>query len=239
MNYLRNKSLAGAISQILRPLIPVLLRNGIAYHRFEEIIRKAYVDEAIANAQQNNDHPTISSVSAETGIPRKKIRRLSHSKLSDDKHPGQKHDLALNLIKAWLNDPRFSFAKGKPRVLLIDSSENSFSSLVNYYAGEIPSGDMLKLLKTLNCVQVDNGLVYLLSNAYETGSVDPEDFICIPGMDTSELIRTIEHNRNIIDASHKFQRNLFNQWLEEDKLAEYREYLLKHSQALLEETETT
>ena len=148
-----NKLLTNAIGQIMRPLIPILLRNGIAYDRFEKIVRKAYVDQAIAKAQRKNHQATISSVSAETGISRKKIKRLSNNELSD-----------------------------------IENHE--------------------ELIRTL-------------------------------GKDTCEPINSFNSNQNIIDASHWFQRKVFNPGLDQDRLAEYREYLLRQSQALLEETELT
>ncbi len=59
-----NKILTTAIRQILRPLARILLRNGIACGTFEEMVRKAYVDEAFAQAKRNATKATISSISA-------------------------------------------------------------------------------------------------------------------------------------------------------------------------------
>ena len=81
-----NKTLTTAISQILRPLVRILLRNGISCGTFEEMVRKAYVDEAFAQAQRINTKATISSVSAETGLSRKEVKRLHELELSDSEN---------------------------------------------------------------------------------------------------------------------------------------------------------
>ena len=51
--------------KILRPLVRVMLRNGVACGSFEELVRKAYVDEAFAIGKKNQLKTTVSSVSAQ------------------------------------------------------------------------------------------------------------------------------------------------------------------------------
>lgn len=64
-----------AATKILRPLVRVMLRNGIACGSFEEILRKAYVDEAFILAEEEGKS-TTSAVSAKTGLSRKEVKRL-------------------------------------------------------------------------------------------------------------------------------------------------------------------
>ena len=237
MNDSSNKLLTAAIGQILRPLARILLRNGIACGSFEEMVRKAYVDEAFAQAHRNNSKATISSVSAETGLSRKEVKRLTETELSDSKNTEQKYNRAIRVISGWLNDPRFAYEEGNPRALSMDSSENSFSRLVKHYSGDIPTKAMLKLLEASNCVEVKDGLVHLVRNAYVPGS-DPEEIIRILGKDTAELISTIDHNLTTDDASKWFQRKVSNPRVDAEKLHEFREYSRKRSQALLEDMDS-
>ncbi|MBL4711441.1 MAG: hypothetical protein JKX75_02890, partial [Gammaproteobacteria bacterium] len=59
-----NSLLTECALKILRPLIRVMIRNGVSSGNFEELVRKAYVDEAFLNNKLKN---TISSVAAQTG----------------------------------------------------------------------------------------------------------------------------------------------------------------------------
>jgi hypothetical protein len=232
-----NKMLTAAIGQILRPLARILLRNGIACGSFEEMVRKAYVDEAFAQARRNNTKPTISSVSAETGLSRKEVKRLHETELGDSQNTEQKYNRAIRVISGWLNDPRFAYEEGNPKALSLDSAESSFADLVKHYSGDIPTKAMLKLLEASNCVEVKDGLVHLVRNAYVPGS-DPEEIIRILGNDTSELINTIDHNLTADEESKWFQRKVSNHRISTDKLTKFRKYSRKRSQSLLEELDS-
>ena len=234
MDTASNKILTATIGQILRPLVRILLRNGIACGSFEEMVRKAYVDEAFAQAQRSRTKATISSVSAETGLSRKEVKRLHELELSDSENTEQKYNRSIRVISGWLNDPRFSYEEGNPRTLPLDGNENSFAALVKQYSGDIPTKAMLKLLESSNCVEVKDKLVHLVRNAYVPGN-DPEEIIRILGNDTSELINTIDHNLTSEGEAKWFQRKVSNPQLRTEQLTEFKEYSRKRSQALLED----
>ena len=229
-----NKILTTSISQILRPLVRILLRNGISCGSFEEMVRKAYVDEAFAQAQRNNSKATISSVSAETGLSRKEVKRLTEADLSDSKNTEQKYNRAIRVISGWLNDPKFAYKEGNPRALSLDSSDASFANLVKQYSGDIPTKAMLNLLESSDCVEIKDGQVHLVRNAYVPGS-DPEEITRILGKDTSQLINTIDHNLTADEASKWFQRKVSNTRVATDAVPEFKEFSRKRSQTLLEE----
>jgi hypothetical protein len=233
-----NKILTTAIRQILRPLVRILLRNGIACGSFEEMVRKAYVDESFATARRNNAKATISSVSAETGLSRKEVKRLTELDLSDAQETEQKYNRAIRVISGWLNDPRFAYEEGNPKALALDSSPDSengtFANLVKHYSGDIPTKAMLNLLEASRCVEVKDGHVHLVRNAYVPGN-DPEEIIRILGKDTNQLINTIDHNLTADDELKWFQRKVSNPRVRADALAEFRDFSRKRSQTLLEE----
>ena len=236
-----NKILTTAVRQILRPLVRILLRNGIACGSFEEMVRKAYVDEAFAQAQRSKTKATISSVSAETGLSRKEVKRLTETDLTDSSSTEQKYNRAIRVISGWLNDPRFAYAEGNPRALTLDSGldsdDGSFASLVKHYSGDIPTRAMLNLLESSECVEVKDGLVHLVRNAYVPGN-DPEEIIRILGKDTNQLINTIDHNLTADEKSKWFQRKVSNPRVRADALDEFREFSRKRSQTLLEELDS-
>ena len=62
--------------RILKPLVRILLRNGIAYGTFADLARKIYVDTGFEEAERRNQKQTVSNVSIITGINRKEVSRL-------------------------------------------------------------------------------------------------------------------------------------------------------------------
>ncbi|MCW8956567.1 MAG: DUF6502 family protein [Gammaproteobacteria bacterium] len=158
--------LANAVVKILRPLVRILLRNGFSVGHFEELARKAFVDEAFAEAHRHGNKATVSSVSAQTGLSRKEVKRLNELDDPKQSDSGQKYNRAIRVISGWLNDPRFVTEEGVARVLPAEGDDHSFARLVKDYSGDIPTRAMLNLLETAGSVETVDGHVYLVSQQY-------------------------------------------------------------------------
>jgi len=222
-----------AASKILSPLVRVMLRNGVACGSFEEIVRKAYVDEAFILAGQEGK-ATISAVSAKTGLSRKEVKRLTEIELDADNDNAQKYNRAIRVISGWMNDLRFSSEDGVPRVLEMEGSEKAFSELVKDYSGDIPTRAMFDLLEKSGCVEKHNGNVHLVSHAYVPGN-DPIDVINILGTDSHELMETVIYNMGCKAQKRKFQRKVSTDKLDTAHVNEFKKYASRRSQSLLED----
>ncbi len=225
-----------AASKILRPLIRVMLRNGIACGTFEELVRKAYVDEAFQLAKSQGK-VTISAVSAQTGLSRKEVKRISELQSSATNGNSQKYNRAVRVISGWMNDSRFVSKEGVARALSLESGDNSFASLVKDYSGDIPTKAMLDVLVKSGCVEQQDGKVYLVSHAYVPGN-DPGDIINILGADSSELMNSIIFNMSCEPEQRRFQRKVSNANLASCHLEAFQKYSNRRSQALLEELDS-
>ena len=87
--------------KILRPLVRVMLRNGMSCGSFEELVRKAYIDEAFDADKRNQLKATISSVSAQTGLSRKEVKRLSELKNTQYSDIEQKYNRGIRVISGY------------------------------------------------------------------------------------------------------------------------------------------
>ncbi|MBW2237417.1 MAG: hypothetical protein JRG85_18770, partial [Deltaproteobacteria bacterium] len=67
-----------AIRTLLRPLVRILLRNGVPFRAFAEHAKKAYVDVALAELAVEDRKPSLSRASVITGLTRKEVSRLAH-----------------------------------------------------------------------------------------------------------------------------------------------------------------
>ncbi len=224
-----------AVLRMLRPLVKILLRNGIAYGTFTELAKKLYVDVAFEEFSEQGKKQTTSRVSAMTGLTRKEVKRIRDLS-NDDEMAGvdQRYNRAIRVISGWVNDERFLTKNGKPAVLQLEDSENSFAALARDYSGDIPTQAMLATLIAAGSVEKTPTGVKLINHAY-VPSDDPVDKLAILGTDVSELITTIDHNLRTTDKKQlHYQRKVSNNTIPADALPAFRSLSAKQAQALLE-----
>ena len=229
-----HKTLNAAVFKLLRPLVRVLLRHGMAYGSFAELARKAYVEEGFEHTAASGKRPTVSSVSALTGLTRKETKRLREIDVVDDASSSQRYNRAIRVVSGWTNDGRFQTGAGAPAVLPREGDEGSFSALVKEYSGDIPPAAMLSVLRDSGTVEVDDHGVTLHARAY-VPSATPAEKLDILGTDVAELIDTIGHNLQAEPAERYFQRKVSNVLVHPEAVPVFRELAARKSQQLLEE----
>lgn len=228
------QTLSHALLILLRPLVRILLRNGIAYGSFAELIKKTYVDVAFDAFAPPGKKQTISRVSALTGLTRKEAKRLHELEQPTGSRSEQRYNRAVRVISGWVNDPQFQDAHGRPAPLPVEGEAASFAALVKKYSGDVTTQSMLAVLSAASSVATEGGRVRLIQHAYVPGK-DPVEKLHILGTDVGELIATIDHNLAAADGDLRFQRKVSNQRVRVDAIPEFRALSAEQAQALLEE----
>lgn len=228
------QTLSRAILTLLRPLVRILIRNGIAYGSFAELAKKTYVDVAFEDFAPEGKKQTISRVSALTGLTRKEARRLHELEDTDACSSEQRYNRAVRVISGWVNDPRFQDAEGKPDALPIEGSDKSFAELVREYSGDMTTQTMLSVLTTAGSVEKADDRLKLVRRAYLPGN-DPTEKLNILGKDSAELIATIDHNLTTPEDRLHFQRKVSSYRVRPDAVDAFRAMAAKKSQLLLED----
>ena len=227
------QTLAHALLTLLKPLVRILLRNGIAYGSFAELAKKTYVDVAFEAFAPEGKKQTVSRASAITGLTRKESKRLRELRTPDAGSSEQRYNRAVRVISGWLNDPRFLDAAGQPAELPVDGEDASFAALVKKYSGDVTTRAMLAVLEAASSVEQTETGIKLIEHAYLPGK-DPREKLAILGSDTAELIETIDHNLVAADDKRRFQRKVSNQRVRAEALPAFRALSTEKSQALLE-----
>ncbi len=229
-----NKLLAAAVSRLLRPLVKLLLRNGVAYGTFAELARKTYVDVAFQQHPGSNKRPTASSVAALTGLTRKETKRLRELDGAESIIADERYNRSVRVISGWLNDSSFHDAAGAPARLSLNDGDNSFAALVKQYSGDIPYSAMLSVLQMAKSIHCADGQVELLQHAFIPEG-DTGDKINILGADVAELIDTIDHNLTSPADDLRFQRKVSNSRVVSSSVPAFRKLSANKGQQLLEE----
>jgi len=229
-----NKVLFASVMRLMAPLVRILLRNGIAYGTFSELLRKVYVDVAFADFAPEGRKQTVSRISALTGLTRKEVKRLLELDTPDDTASQKRFNRGIRVLSGWVNDQRFLDTGGKPAELPIDGKPYSFALLVKEYSGDIPTRAMLSMLEESGSVRVTGDSVKLVRQAFVPGS-DPVDKIQVLGTDVAELITTIDHNLTAKGDELQFQRKVAYDDIDPAALPKLKKMTFAKAQALLEQ----
>ena len=70
------KTLALTILKLLRPLVRVLLKNGVSYGEFTELAKQSFVMTAELDYRPDSRKQSVSRIAMMTGITRKEVSRI-------------------------------------------------------------------------------------------------------------------------------------------------------------------
>jgi hypothetical protein len=223
-----------AIARILRPLIRILLKNGISYRTFADIARSQFVEVAQKEFGVEGRKQSVSRIAVITGLTRKEVSRLLQFSLPSDRRTADRYHRASRVVAGWRRDHSFSDLKGNPGMLPVKGPGNSFQKLVALYSGDVPYRAVLdELLIAGVVVCPDENHVKLVKKAYLPRG-DEAMKLHILGIDTGYLIETISHNLGAGEAEAFFQRKVLYDNLPDDVLPALRRLSSKSAQALLE-----
>ena len=228
------KTLNETLRKILSALIHTLLRNGMAYGEFDQIARKCFVDVAYRDFSSTQKKQTVSNVSILTGLNRKEVKKLREMDAEQSASGSKQYNRSIRVIGGWINDPVFLRTDGTPKDLEYEG-DNSFTTLVKKYSGDMPVAAMQKALIESNNISItDNRTVRLLSKAYLPAD-DPVEKLSILGTDAQQLIETINHNITALPEDLRFQRKASNHQVAVSSIPAIRQYIQRKGQAFLEE----
>lgn len=190
----RVRSLSTATGTLLKPLVRILLRNGVAAKSVYELVKHIYVQVAKEDFGIDGKKASISRVAILTGLTRKEVQAILALPERQQGHYDEGYNRAARVITGWLRDADFGDGKGHPAPLPMSGKRTSFTALVKRYSGDIPVRALLDELVRVGAVKrLKDGRVGLVSRGY-VPQRGLEEKLAILGNDTADLIATIDHN---------------------------------------------
>ena len=220
---------------LLRPLVRLLLRNGMSFKAFSEVARRVFVEVGMRDMGLPGKKQTVSRVAILTGLSRKEVQRLQAARpLEDEGESHERYNRAARVIAGWVRDAEFTDAAGVPAVLKNAGADSGFARLVKRYSGDVPARAVLDELQNVGAIErgQDND-IRLLARAYVPRASE-RDKLHILGGDVADLITTIDHNLRQGVADPRFQRKVMYDNLPQGVIQEFRAMSAEQSQALLE-----
>lgn len=226
--------LSAAVLRLLRPLVRLLLRNGMPYGAFADLAKRVFVDVAMREHALPGRKPSISRAAVITGLTRKDIQRVLQLELAEDAEAMAQYNRAARVLSGWVRDQHYVDAEGNPLPLSLEGDIPSFAALVRQFSGDIPARAVLdELVRVGAVVREADGAIRLVARAYVPQTGEREK-LPILGTDVGELITTIDHNLTCVPGEAYLQRKVAYDNLPVEVLAFLRELTGEQGQALLE-----
>ncbi len=105
-----------SLGRLLRPLVRLLIRNGLTYPVMADLLRDLYLDVALRDTLPDEKSRTDSRVSLLTGVHRKEIRRQRAAPARLETAP-EIVTLSSQIIARWLGAAPWAGPGGTPRPL--------------------------------------------------------------------------------------------------------------------------
>jgi hypothetical protein len=142
-----------AFRRVLRPLFRILVRAGVRYDEFLELVRGVYVETAVRDGLGDGSKPTRAKVSISTGVPRRDVDRFIDNDGALASAPKTLAATLGNILNRWHTDPQFVGPYGIPLELEVRGSKGrSFGELVSAVDPQALASDVLDELIRLGTV---------------------------------------------------------------------------------------
>lgn len=151
-------SVLTACRVLLRPIVRLLLRSGIPWKDFAELVKTAYVEVATDEFGIRGRPTNASRVAILSGLSRREVAKQRDLLAGDQSQPNTEFlNPAQRVLTGWHQDPDYVQADGAPRQIAVDGPAPSFGDLCVRYAGDIPATALLKELRKVGAVGAGEG----------------------------------------------------------------------------------
>ncbi len=172
-----------AIRALLKPLVKLLVSQGITHGDFSEAAKDVYVEMAlrqhVADRPQGSKTINKSKIAVMTGLTRKEVANVIQRAL-EAKDSARDFSRPSRVLSGWHNDPLYVGPYGVPHEIPYDSEAGpgqppSFVHLVKTYSGDMPPKGVLEELTRVGAVKVqDDDRLKVIRRDFEPETLSPE-----------------------------------------------------------------
>jgi len=221
------QALAVALSRLLRPLIRIMLREGLTYPQFALISRAAFVSCAAKDFAVGGAERSSGSISTLTGIAETEIQSLiAHEFVAKADAPSEPNNFA-RVLHGWHNDRDYVGPYGFPIDLPFDGPSPSLTALVARHTPGISADVILRELLRISAVrEVGKNIWQPKVQEYLDPTLSPEN-IRRMGKLVESLLATLENNTSgNKEKTELFERTMIvDTPLSKSQLTAFHEYL--------------
>jgi len=229
--------LRGALSLMFKPLVRLLIAQGVTHAEFSETAKEVYVETALRHFETAG-RINKSRVAILTGLTRKEVKNVIDRALSSD-HKEKTYSRPARVLTGWYSDPRFQGPYGIPLELPYDQADEgvpTFVELVRQYSGDMAPRQMLnQLIESGSVVEVE-GRYKAINRAYTHSHLSPSSIRRLGDVGYRVFSSAAKNIDRTDDTDRHFDRMVYaDDGCTDEVIALFDEYIKAHGQRFLEE----
>lgn len=185
-----------ALKSILKPLVAMLLRQGVTFTALADLLKITYVEVADSQFKLAGKAQTDSRISVLTGVHRKEVKRIRELEAETLQPKEKKASLSAQLMATWLGHQAYLLADGQPKPLvrLQSSEEASFENLVRSVTRDVHPRSILDEWLHQGVVTLDAQDRVVLRQAGYVPDSDFEEKLFFAGKNIGDHVSAVAHN---------------------------------------------
>jgi hypothetical protein len=234
------QTLLRAYRVLLGPLVRILLRQGISYAEFSEVVKAVYVEVALKDFKVPDRRTTRTRIAVITGLTRKEVKRVIDDAIRERYEPRTGFNRLGRVLVGWHTDTDFIGPYGMPLELQYETGhpgEPTFSELVKRHSGDMSPRSILDELIRVGAVrETDAGWFRVLRREYIPEALGQHNFERT-GVVIRNFVNTVDFNMTKpAPGKGRFERNVMaDDGIRAQDLPKFDRYIRERCQALLEE----
>jgi hypothetical protein len=233
-NVIQN-AVTNAAREFMKPIVRLLLKNGVGFREFSEICKSTFVEVASDDYGIRGRRTNMSRVAVMTGLSRKEVRKVRAALgagTTSTSIQTRRPELVLSL---WHTDPEYLDKKLRPKRIRFDGSGATFCNLVTRVGGDIPPRAMLIELLRAGSVVEEGEKLRAVSMSYIPEPHDPQAIV-VAGHSIRDLAATIHYNLSCEDQEGRvLERHVYSERLPKMYRARFRKLARERGQLLLQD----
>lgn len=229
--------LRSALSLMFKPLIRLLIAQGVTHAEFAETAKEVYVEVALKHFEAEGK-VNRSRVAILTGLTRKEVKNVIDRTLESG-YQEKSFSRPERVLTGWYSDPQFQGPYGIPLELPYesgDSEEKCFVELVKQYSGDMAPRQMLnQLIEAGSVVEVD-GRYKAVRRIFKHSTLSPSLIKRLGEVGYRVFSTAAKNIDKQMEGSGYFDRMVFaDDGCTEEQITAFNEYIKKRGQEYLEE----
>ncbi|MDH3578297.1 MAG: DUF6502 family protein [Gammaproteobacteria bacterium] len=166
--------LRAALSLMFKPLIRLLIAQGVTHAEFSETAKEVYVEIALRHFESEG-RVNRSRVAILTGLTRKEVKNVIDRTIESG-YQEKTYSRPERVLTGWYSDPRYQGPYGIPLELPYESADKEtpcFVDLVRQYSGDMAPRQMLDQLVEAGSVLEVEGRYKAVRRIFKHSTLSP------------------------------------------------------------------
>lgn len=226
-----------ALSLMFKPLIRLLIAQGVTHAELSETAKEVYVEVALRHFEAEG-RVNKSRVAILTGLTRKEVKNVIDRAQAEEVQD-KTYSRPERVLTGWYSDPKFQGPYGIPLELPYesgDSDQQTFVSLVKQYSGDMAPRQILnQLIESGSVVEVE-GRYKAVRRIYKASTLSPALIKRLGEVGYRVFSTAAKNIDKQVEGSGYFDRMVFaDDGCTDEQIESFDEYIKPRGQEFLEE----